>query len=743
MESKPTGLAFHYRRADPAVAADAALIVRRGPAKLPGVHVKEGKSVIELTVVDTDKGAALDHIRAAVHADAVLFIGDDLTDEDAFATLRGPDVSVKVGVGETLATHRVADPEEVCGLLARLLGEREAWVRGHRAPPIERHALLSDQRTVALVDPNARVSWLCSPRADSASIFGELLGGPSAGYFAVRPAGPDGGAPAQRYLADTMIVETQWRSVRVTDYLDVSGGRNLQPAGASDLIRVLDGSGPVEIVFAPRLDFGRTVTELELDGPGSVQVVGGAYPIELTTSPPVTWRIERQNGHDVATAEVELERSESLTVTLRLGAEHLGPTVVDVDHVDDVVVVAPLDAEAERERRDETIALWRSILTGLQLPAVAPTQVRRSVLTLEALRYRPSGAMLAAATTSLPECIGGGRNWDYRFCWPRDASMSCTSLARLGHIEPGLALLDWICERVETATRPDLLRPLYAVSGDDHTPEGVVSELAGYAGSRPVRIGNAAENQVQLDALGPVAELVYRIFVGGSGIRPAHWDLLERLADVVVELWPQPDHGIWEVRLARRQHVVSKVNCWQVLDRAVRLAEATGRTVSTAWTDARSAIVEDVSTHGWSDERGCFVSVYGGEDLDAGLLLMGTCGFVDPFDERFVATVGAVEHELCEGSAVYRYLDDDGLAGREGGMLICTGWLVQALAACGRVEDALDWFDRLVSVAGPVGLLPEQIDPSTERGLGNYPQAYSHLAVIDAALALSGQGVSG
>jgi len=350
--------------------------------------------------------------------------------------------------------------------------------------------------------------------------------------------------------------------------------------------------------------------------------------------------------------------------------------------------------------------------------------------------------MLAAATTSLPESIGGLRNWDYRYCWPRDSSMACCSLAQLGRIEPGLALLDWLCERISHATRPDLLRPLYHVTGDEPVPEGAIAELAGYAGSRPVRIGNAAENQVQLDALGPVIDLVHRIFNSGGGLRPEHWRLTEQIAAVVVDQWRSPDHGIWEIRLARQHNVVSKVMCWLVLDRAIQLARITGRTAPAIWEQVRQDIVDDVVDRGWNPRLNSFVSTYDGDSLDAGLLMMGFTGFIDPLDERFVATVRAIEGELCDGPAVYRYRNDDGLAGIEGGMLVCTGWLIQALVACGRVDEAHDWFDRLLIPAGPSGLLPEQIDPATERGLGNFPQAYSHIAVIDAAVALASHGVT-
>lgn len=724
IEAKPAGVAFHYRRAlDPAAGEAAARTVLEGLGTLEGVHAKVGKAVVELSVVDADKGKALERLRSLLSVDTIVFIGDDITDEDAFERLRGPDVGVKVGPGDSAAAHRINDPESVSHLLGRLTEDRRAWLAGHRAPAIERHSLLSDQRTVALVDPDARITWMCHPRADSNAIFSELLGGPTTGFFSVHPSQPQGPAK-QRYLPDTMMVETSWRTVRVMDYLDVSDARANELAGRSELVRVIEGEGEVEILFSPRIDFGRSFTELDVVDEG-VSVLGGLGPI-LLYSPGVQWELRHDGRHQVASAVVRLT-ADPLVLELRLGA---WPG-------DEEIVLE------EPERRERTAAFWRSKVEPLRRVPVAPALVRRSALVLDALRYQPSGAMLAAATTSLPESVGAGRNWDYRFCWPRDSAMSCASLVRLGRNEPGLALLDWVCERVEHATRPDLLRPLYRVTGDDPVPEATVAELAGYAGSRPVRIGNAAENQVQLDALGPVAELIHLIANSGGGLRSRHWSLMEQLADVVVDHWREPDHGIWEVRLARQHNVVSKVMCWQVLDRAVALAESTGREVPKAWERERSEIVAEVLERGWNPDMNSFTAHYEGSSVDAALLMMGICGFVDPTDARFGSTIRRIERELCEGIAVYRYHGDDGLSGAEGGMLICTGWLVQALVRNGRVADGAAWFERLVKPAGPTGLLAEQVDATSERGLGNFPQAYSHLAVIDSALALADAGYRG
>ena len=715
VEIKPSGVTFHYRTADHAVGGAEAAAIRAVWAGRDGIVVRDGKCVVELSVLDANKGMALDHLRHSLGADTVLFIGDDVTDEDAFAVLRGPDVGVKVGDGPTGATYRVANPTDVCEVLARLHEERTAWVFGHRSVPITRHSLLSDQRTLALIDHRARLSWLCQPRADSTAAFAELLGGPTAGAFAIGPQDEPAAAPLQQYLPNSMVVQTQWRTMTLIDYMDVWDERAREPAGRSNLIRMLSGTGIAEIVFAPRPDFGRTPAELVITDEGIV-IVGGTHPMMLRC-PQLPWRIVTDGAHQRAEATVTLQ-NEAVVFDLVIGS--------------DSAEMLP----SEQERRHRTMEFWDSIAGELHRTMVAPTAVRRSALMLESLRYAPTGSMLAAGTTSLPECIGGVRNWDYRFCWPRDASLSCTALAHLGRITPGLALLDWLVDRVEHATRPDLLRPLYPLSGDDSVPEAALSEMAGYRGSRPVRIGNAAEGQVQLDALGPIADLIACLYYQIGSLPDEHLDLLAQLADVVVEHWRSPDHGIWEIRLARQHNVVSKVMCWLVLDRAIAVASLSRRPTPLAWRRERKAIHADVLENGWNTRCGTFVASYGGTDLDAGLLLLGTTGFLAASDTRFVATLHAIERDLCDGHAVYRYRHEDGLAGGEGGMLICTGWLISALAAVGRVHDAEVWFDRLLASVGPTGLLAEQIDPVSEGALGNVPQAYSHLALINAALAL-------
>ncbi len=717
VEPKPAGVAFHYRRADPDIAADAVDQVLNGPGRAEGVRIKTGKMVVELSVLDLDKGHALDRLRTDVSAEAVIFAGDDVTDEDAFARLRGPDLGIKVGPGPSVAHTRLDDPQQVAQALARLAERRRAWLMGEHALPIERHSLLSDQRTVALVTADASVNWMCHPRADSPAVFAGLLGGARAGHFSIHRH--DRSPPiSHRYLNGTMIVETRWPDVTVTDYLDCTDRRPYQPAGRTNLIRAVEGTGRIRVEFAPRLDFGRAPTGLHaIDG--GLEVSGAAETMMLL-SPGVRWDIIDDGPHQTAVADVQLDGTARVLV-LRLGV-HARPYRSEL---------------TEADRRKVTAGHWQNWVDGLALPSVAPEEVKRSALVLKALCHQPSGAILAAATTSLPEVLGGVRNWDYRYCWPRDAAMSAAALLALGSTREAGDLLDWILERMEHLPSPEQLRPVYPLVGDEALPEAVLPELAGYAGSRPVRIGNAAEHQVQLDVFGPVVDLAWRLHEAGVSVGERHWPVVKAVVGAVAARWQEPDHGIWEERRPPRHHVHSKVMCWMAVDRAIKIAEHLDGRLAALWRPLRHRIAADVVDNGWSDERRTYTTAYGSTDVDAALLWIGLSGLVPPTDTRFVSTLKAVERELRDAQTVYRYRRDDGMPGTEGGFLICAAWLIEAYVLIGQLDDAAALFDRYLDLCGPTGLLPEQYDPATERLLGNHPQAYSHLGLINAARALS------
>ncbi len=716
LEEKPAAFAFHYRNADPAAAQAAIERISAGPATHTGVHVRHGKCVVELSVVETNKGAALQRIRQQVGASAAIYFGDDITDEDAFSTLAGPDAAVKVGPGESRAAFRVADSTEVSRLLARLAEQRAAWLAGALAVPIERHSLLSDQRALALSTPTGRVTWLCLPRLDSGAVFADLLGGPAAGYFEIVPAGA--AAPtSQRYVGDSFILETIWPSFRVLDYLDCSAGRAFQRAGRTDLIRVIEGTGRVRITFAPRLDFGRTATHLRAS-PNGIEVEGASDPIVLL-APGIAWRIRDEGAHQTAIAEIELA-DRPLLLELRYGTANLEPAVLP-----------------EAQRRQQTEKFWSGWAAALAVPPVAPEQVRRSALILKALCYGPTGAIAAAATTSLPEHIGGVRNWDYRYCWPRDAALSCSALVRLGTTGVAMKFLDWILGVLDQINEPHRLAPVYTVASGHLGPEAEISNLSGYRGSRPVRVGNAASQQVQLDVFGPIAELVALLAARGAPLSGEHWRLVEMMVTAVEHRWHEPDHGIWEPRKPKQHHVHSKVMCWQTVDRGLALAAYLGRD-RPAWKELRERIAADVLANGWKPAVNSFTATYEENQPDAATLHVGLSGLLAPNDPRFVATAETVERALRTGPTVYRYKYDDGLPGTEGGFLLCTSWLIEAYALIGRRKDAEDLFALYVDLAGPTGLLAEEYDPNDQRALGNHPQAYSHLGLINAAVRLSG-----
>lgn len=721
LEEKPASVAFHYRNASDAAARHAVDAVVRGPAAWPGVHVRQGKCVVELSVVPTDKGAALRRVRQRVGATAVLFLGDDTTDEDAFATIGGPDVSVKVGPGDSRARHRVADTVDVARVLALLAERRAEWLAGADATPIENHSLLSDQRTVALVDPRGRIVWMCVPRLDSSAVFSELLGGPTAGRFEITPLS-DEGTPRQRYLGDTFLLETAWPSMRVVDYLDCGGGRAFQRAGRSDLVRAVDGSGAARVVFAPRVDFGRIDTRLAVSDAGIV--VEGSVDSLVLRAPGLPWRIVEEGRHQSAVAEWDLSRG-PIVFELRYGTASLDP--------------GPL---AEPQRREQSARFWTGWASSLQLPAVARPHVLRSALVLKALTYGPTGAIVAAGTTSLPEHVGGVRNWDYRYCWPRDAAMAAASLLRLGASGPGIKLLDWVLAILDDCEPGALLCPLYTVTGGHIGSEGEVGELSGYRGSRPVRVGNAAAHQVQLDVFGPIAELLAMLADRGAALSAEHWRLVETMVSTVERRWREPDHGIWEVRRPRQHHVHSRVMCWQTIDRAIKVARYLGRNRAD-WALLREQIADEVLVHGWNERAGAFGATYENADPDASALCVGLSGMLAADDPRFLATVEYVEKHLRSGDTVYRYRYDDGLPGEEGGFTLCTSWLIEAYALVGRRHEAEELFASYLAQVGPTGLMAEEFDPVERRALGNVPQAYSHVGLINAAVRLAQSAAAG
>ncbi|MGH3468875.1 MAG: glycoside hydrolase family 15 protein, partial [Thermocrispum sp.] len=445
---------------------------------------------------------------------------------------------------------------------------------------------------------------------------------------------------------------------------------------------------------------------------------GTSEPFVLR-SPSVSWEISSDGLHDTAKATVRPTAEKPVVLELRCGTTELGR-----------------DELPEIDRRARAGEYWSGWASRLKLPGVEPELVRRSALTLRGLVDTDSGGVLAAATTSLPEEIGGVRNWDYRYCWIRDAAMTVRALVSLGSTEEAEGYLRWLHGVLGQLAGPERLHPLYTIAGTQLGAEAVIDSLPGFAGSRPVRVGNLANHQVQLDVFGPVVELVVDLAEDRGDLRDADWQLVRAMAEAVDPRWREPDHGIWEERHVPRHRVYSRVMCWVTLDRAVKLAERYGRELPPAWPGLRDAIAADVLQHGWNDEVQAFTTAYDGTDLDAASLFIGLSGLIDPADDRFQSTVTAIEGELRSGVTVYRYRRDDGLPGGEGGFHLCAAWMIESYLLTGRRTEAEELFQQLVDCSGPTGLLPEQYDPIAERSLGNHPQAYSHLGLVRCAILL-------
>ncbi|MFT3686759.1 MAG: DUF5911 domain-containing protein [Phycisphaerales bacterium] len=454
-----------------------------------------------------------------------------------------------------------------------------------------------------------------------------------------------------------MLLETRWPALTVTDYLDCSGGRPSQRAGRSDLVRVLSGSGIARVVFAPRLDFGRMATVLRI-GPGFIEVPDAPDPLVLV-SPGVEWTIRKEAGHDVAEGVVNLDRAGGKVVLeLRYGTHNTEASVIP-----------------EPARRKQTESIWTNWAFGLTLPTVYTEQVQRSALMLKSLTHGPTGALLAAATTSLPEQAGGSRNWDYRFCWPRDAAMAACALLKLGSPLEAMRLAEWLVGIIDRLESPGRLRPLYSVSGDDLPPEAQINELRGYADSRPVRVSNAAAHQVQLDVFGPIADLLATMAERGVPISPDYWRLTKAIVAAVESRWREPDHGIWEVRGPRRHHVHSRLACWHAVDRSITVHRAVLGRSNPEWEKLRGLIADDLLSNGFHERAGAFTAAYGVEDLDASALLVGLWGLLPANDPRWVKTVEAVERDLRRGATLLRYRFDDGLPGARAGLSSArSGW---------------------------------------------------------------------
>jgi GH15 family glucan-1,4-alpha-glucosidase len=590
---------------------------------------------------------------------------------------------------------------------------------GQAARPIEDYGLLGDTRTAALVGSDGAIDWLCVPRFDGQPVFGRLVGGPAAGSFRMGPAGA-AGVIARRYRPHSATLETTWdtagRRLTLTEGMIADVRGRLLPS--SLLVRRLSApDGPVDAVieFDPRLGERHRPPRVERRG-GAVVCSWSTTALALGASPPVPLEAARP---------VTVRVAPGRPVTLALGVADREPLI----HVDPDAAWAALVADEHA---------WRSWCGGIDDDLPHRETVARSLLTLRLLTYSPSGAPVAAPTTSLPEDPGGARNWDYRYAWPRDASIGIGAFLGVGKQREARHFFAWLlhASRLDRPRLPVLL----TLHGRYPTAERELDGWPGYAGSRPVRVGNGAADQHQLDGYGWVVDAAWLLTKAGHRLYPEAWRVMRGFADEVAERWRQPDAGIWEVRGDGAHHVHSKLMAWLALDRALRIA-ATRRTPArqvARWRAEREALAADVTASGYSPELGSYTRSYGSDDLDAALLVLPLLGLEPRHSPRVQATIQAVRRELgAGGPLLYRYPPGrDGLPGGEGAFLPCSFWLVQALAATGRVDAAARLLDDLLALVNPLGLLPEEIDPTTCGYLGNYPQALTHAALVQAALAI-------
>ncbi len=600
-------------------------------------------------------------------------------------------------------------------------------------PPIADYAFLSDCETNALVAADGRVEWLCLPRPDSPSVFGSLLDR-SAGSFRLGPGHV--AVPSQRrYLPGSMVLETTWRTTTgwlvVHDALVMgawSGNSrdhayrrppaDITARGA--LVRIATCiEGRVELVLdcLPLFDYGRVVGSwnYEHDGYETASCVADEGELSLTLTSNL--RLELSGAR--AVTRTELHEGESRFATLSWGQSAWGQDGGDM-------------AEEARASVEETTRFWRDWLQQANLPDHPwRPYLERSALTLKGLSYAPSGAIMAAATTSLPEAPGGERNWDYRFTWIRDSAFILRALFELGFDWEAFQYYAFLIDAV--AAGP--LQIMYGIDGERELPEHTLDHLSGYDGARPVRVGNSAYDQKQHDVWGMVMDSAATHVANASQLGPVAWQLMITVVENAISVWNEPDRGIWEVRGEPQHFTSSKVMCWVAIDRGVKLAKTRGADeLVDRWRQTADAIHADICAKG-TDKRGVFVQRYGSSALDASVLLVLLMGFLPPDDERVRSTVLAIADELTADGLVLRYRTDetdDGLAGEEGSFTICSFWLVSALALIGETERAHALCEKLLSFASPLHLYAEEIEASSGRHLGNFPQAFTHLALIDA-----------
>jgi GH15 family glucan-1,4-alpha-glucosidase len=590
--------------------------------------------------------------------------------------------------------------------------------------PIQEHALIGNHHTVALVGTEGTIDWYCCPRFDSPSVFGAILDKDEGGFFRIAPEA-DGVSRKQLYLPDTNVLITRFLTPdgvgEVHDFMPVDRPGRL--TGRHLLVRrvmVVRGEMSFSVEVEPRFDYGRQRHKVRIEGNGAL-FENPSLMLALATATPLERRGPGVYGR------VSLSAGQTATFVL--------------EPVEEAQVPPPCSERRAEQLFNDTVAYWRGWLSMSRYRGRWREMVHRSALTLKLLTYKPTGAIVAAPTTSLPEQMGGPRNWDYRYTWIRDSAFSLHALLLLGFTDAAEQFMGWLTDRFRELKEHELdrLQIMYRVDGRPDLDEQELTHWEGYCGSRPVRIGNAAANQLQLDIYGELIDSVYVHNKYGGPIYYEAWEDLREAVEWLCVNWDQADEGIWETRGGKKDFVYSRLQSWVGIDRATKIAIQRSLPAEIPrWRAIRDEIHRQINERGWNEERKAFVQHYGSDVLDASLLLMPLVKFVAPTDPRWLSTLDAICRELATDSLVHRYnpeVSPDGLQGTEGTFSMCSFWLVEAMSRAGRMDQARLMFEKMLTYANHVGLYSEQIGPTGE-ALGNFPQAFTHLALISAAFDL-------
>ena len=599
---------------------------------------------------------------------------------------------------------------------SRRLSQSFPVVAGRRLP-IGEHALIGDGYSCALVGTDGSIPWLCLPHFDSPSVFGAILDHERGGTFRVAPGEP-GCHSRQAYDDSTNVLQTLFMkeggAAVVTDFMPWTAEQHASLHELHRFIEVREGSMEIEVVFDPRFDYGRAETRVEVTEHGAVAESADGALLSVSISPGLRFEPRPQGG---AVARFTMQRGRRVWVILSWGSKP-----------------EPTAAHRPFEHLRRTRRFWRGWASKIRYDGPWRHDVLRSALALKLLQFVPTGAMVAAPTTSLPVCPGGRRNWDYRFSWTRDSAMAIRAMNLIGYSEEALGFFHFVRDCVSRRGKLDLM---VSIHGGDTAAEEILSHMSGHDGDGSVRIGNAASHQIQHDIIGPLLDAASLYERTGGVLSLRLWREIRHLIDEAVRTIDIPDHGIWEPRAEPSHHVHSKLMAWAALDRALALAPLFGGDrEQSSWTRARESLRREILQRGYSDKAGSFTGDYEGDHVDASLLLIPLYGFLPATDPRVSQTVDRIIRELSDGPFLKRYRSDDGIGAEEGGFLLCGFWLAETLALAGRQEEALEVMHNHLGAANHVGLLAEEADGVTGAALGNFPQAFSHLGLIQAAARL-------